>query len=260
MAHFPGAASASTISQLLGDLNFPVHKRQLLQHARGKGAGEDICAALEELLEEEYRSLDQVTAGLTARRDVRGRGDRDEHRRHDSAAAHRAQGSQTESGRLAAHPRDGGAPGGLIPQLAHALSDLRFPAGTSAMVEHAQAHGAGDRLVAALQALPPRDFDTIDEVFAAFAEDLGSAPPAGRKVQRAPNLQNMLGDAIFPAWKQDLAARARDNGADDDLLEALEKLPQRQYGDVSEVLKALGGGADSSRQSRGSPSGGRPVS
>ena len=258
MAQFPGAASARTIAGYLGDLKFPVQKRQLLQHARRNGAGEDICTALEELPDGEYRSLERVTAELAARRDVRGRGDRDEHLRHDSAAAHRS-GSE----KLAAHPRDGGAPGGLIPQLAHALRDLRFPAGAGAMVQHAQAQGAEDRLVAALQALPPRDFDTIDEVFEAFAEDMGSTPPAGRNVQNARNFQNMLGDAIFPAWKQDLAARARDNGADDDLLAALENLPQRQYGDVSEVLKALGGGADSSRQSRGSPQsgqgGGRPV-
>lgn len=225
MARFPGAgaASARTIAGYLGDLNFPVHKRQLLQHARRNGAGEDICTALEELPDGEYRSLERVTA------------------------------------ELAAHPRDGGAPGGLIPQLAHALRDLRFPAGTGAMVQHAQVQGAEDRLIAALQALPPRGFDTIDEVFEAFAEDMGSTPPAGRNVQNARNFQNMLGDAIFPAWKQDLAARARDNGADDDLLKALENLPQRQYGDASEVLKALGGGENSSRQSRGSPSGGRPV-
>jgi len=247
MARFPGAASATAIAGYLADLDFPVHKRQLLQHARSNGAGEDICTALAELPAQEYRSLEQVTAELAERRDVRGRGDSDEHLRHESAAAHRAPG-----GRAAAHPRDGGAPGGLIPQLAHCLSDLRFPAGTSALIAHAQAHGAEDRLIAALEALPPRGFDTIDEVFAAFAGDEGGAPAAGGNVQRA------LGDAIFPAWKQELAARARDNGADDELLEALEHLPQRQYGDVSEVLKALGGG-DSSRQSRGSPSGGRPV-
>lgn len=72
-------------------------------------------------------------------------------------------------------------------------------------------------------------------------------------------LAKQLEGAIFPAWKQDLVARARDNGAEGELREAIESLPERQYDDLSEVAKAVGGGEDSSRQTHGSPQMGRPT-
>ena len=48
-------------------------------------------------------------------------------------------------------------------------------------------------------------------------------------------LRTALGDASFPASKQDLIAHAITEGADDSVLEALERLHEGMYGGLMDV-------------------------
>lgn len=257
MPHFPGAALPSTVSRYLRNLRFPTHKQTLIQHARTTDAREDVFEALEELPEREYGDLTDVIEELAVRRDVRGRGDRDEHLSHEGPAAHRSGGQVTA-------PADEQAKGGAWPQLVKALEDVRFPASKRVLTQHAQVHGAGDTLLAALARLDDRSFDNIDEVMAALAGVHVARKRAGQdgppEPRPAPAIAaDALRGTIFPAWKANLLRRAEENGAAEDFRAAIAALPERQYGDISEVLKALSGGEDNTRQSRGTPEAGRPL-
>lgn len=58
----------------------------------------------------------------------------------------------------------------------------------------------------------------------------------------APNpiqLQKHLKGVDYPAGKSDLIQTARDHGADDNVINALEKIPDRQYDGPNAVSKAV---------------------
>lgn len=50
------------IQKYLAGLRYPVNKRELLDTARGNGAGEDVLAALERLPERDYHGPNTVSA------------------------------------------------------------------------------------------------------------------------------------------------------------------------------------------------------
>jgi len=54
-------------------------------------------------------------------------------------------------------------------------------------------------------------------------------------------VQRYLGGIDYPASKQTIIETAEDSGAGDDVLEALERLPERNYDDPTEVSSALSG-------------------
>jgi hypothetical protein len=58
----------------------------------------------------------------------------------------------------------------------------------------------------------------------------------------APNpieLQKHLSGVDYPADRDTLIRTARENGADDDLLQSRQQLPERQYSGPDEVTEAL---------------------
>jgi hypothetical protein len=54
-------------------------------------------------------------------------------------------------------------------------------------------------------------------------------------------VQRYLGGIDYPASKQTIIETAEDSGAGDDVLEALERLPERDYDDPTEVSSQLSG-------------------
>ncbi|WP_261165086.1 DUF2795 domain-containing protein [Microbacterium sp. Marseille-Q6965] len=55
-------------------------------------------------------------------------------------------------------------------------------------------------------------------------------------------LQKYLGGVDYPVSKEDLVARARDNGAPDDLVSALESAGQDSFDSPTDVSSAVAGG------------------
>ncbi len=53
------------------------------------------------------------------------------------------------------------------------------------------------------------------------------------------DVQKSLSGVNYPATKTVLIERARYNGADEDVLDDLGKLPEQQYGGPDEVQKAM---------------------
>jgi hypothetical protein len=53
-------------------------------------------------------------------------------------------------------------------------------------------------------------------------------------------LQRYLKGVDYPASRDDLVRRAREHGASDDVIEALERLPATRFESPSDVSQALG--------------------
>ena len=59
----------------------------------------------------------------------------------------------------------------------------------------------------------------------------------------APNpvqVQKFLGGLDYPVGKQDLLERARSEGADENVMEALERIPEREYDSPTAVSREVG--------------------
>jgi hypothetical protein len=54
------------------------------------------------------------------------------------------------------------------------------------------------------------------------------------------NVTQHLKGMDFPASKDDLVRHAKDNGADQDVLDSIEQLPESRYGTMADVMKAYG--------------------
>lgn len=54
------------------------------------------------------------------------------------------------------------------------------------------------------------------------------------------NLSRFLKGLDFPADQSDLVERAKENGADQGVLEVLSKMPRRAYKSMADVMEAYG--------------------
>lgn len=60
---------------------------------------------------------------------------------------------------------------------------------------------------------------------------------------RVPNpiqVQKFLGGIDYPAGKKDIVERAKSEGADKDVLDALGRIPDQEYSSPAAISKALG--------------------
>lgn len=53
-------------------------------------------------------------------------------------------------------------------------------------------------------------------------------------------IQRSLKGVDYPADKDELTAKARDNGASEDVMHYLEQLPDQEFGTPADVSKSLG--------------------
>lgn len=53
-------------------------------------------------------------------------------------------------------------------------------------------------------------------------------------------IQNLFKGLNFPASKQDITSKARENGADDNVMSMLQKLPDKMFQNQNEVTDELG--------------------
>ena len=62
----------------------------------------------------------------------------------------------------------------------------------------------------------------------------------GGPIRKFVDVQKALKGASYPADKASLVETAKGNGADDEVLTALEALPEQQYSSPAEVSKGIG--------------------
>ena len=58
--------------------------------------------------------------------------------------------------------------------------------------------------------------------------------------QSPANVTHNLKGIDFPAKKADLIQQAKDNGAESDVLDAIEAMPERDYETMADVMEAYG--------------------
>ena len=63
-------------------------------------------------------------------------------------------------------------------------------------------------------------------------------------VKSPADIQKHLRGVRFPASKQDLMDKARENGAPDDVVNALQSLSGNQFSNPQEVMRALSNGEE----------------
>ncbi len=56
----------------------------------------------------------------------------------------------------------------------------------------------------------------------------------------AANVTHYLAGVKFPVGKREIEEQARRNGADPPVLDAIRDMPERQFSDMSDVMKAFG--------------------
>lgn len=54
------------------------------------------------------------------------------------------------------------------------------------------------------------------------------------------NVMKQIAGISFPAAKNDILAKARENGAPQEVMDILEKMPDQEFGGPQDILKAFG--------------------
>lgn len=54
------------------------------------------------------------------------------------------------------------------------------------------------------------------------------------------NITHHLEGTDFPATRADLEKNAKNNGAEDDVLDVIRQMPDQEYGSMSDVTKGIG--------------------
>lgn len=58
--------------------------------------------------------------------------------------------------------------------------------------------------------------------------------------QSPSNISHHLSGIDFPASRDDLIRHAQSHDADEDVLKVLQQMPQRDYGNMADVMKGVG--------------------
>lgn len=67
-----------------------------------------------------------------------------------------------------------------------------------------------------------------------------ASPESGRSTPNPVQIQKFLGGLDYPVGKQDVLAKAREKGADEKVLKALESIPDRQYDSPVSISREVG--------------------
>lgn len=85
------------------------------------------------------------------------------------------------------------------------------------------------------------DVDTRADSFASSMEaQMAMSNQHGGPIRKFVDVQKALKGASYPADRTSLLETAKSNGADDDVLAAIEALPEERYGSPAEVSKGVG--------------------
>ena len=66
------------------------------------------------------------------------------------------------------------------------------------------------------------------------------ADKQGKQTVNPIQVQKYLGGVDYPASREDLVNRARDKGADDNIMDTLNRIPDKEYNSPTDVTKAIG--------------------
>jgi hypothetical protein len=68
----------------------------------------------------------------------------------------------------------------------------------------------------------------------------GQQADAGHAIPNPIQVQKFLGGLDYPVGKQDILDKARSEGADDNVMEALERIPDEEYASPVDISRQIG--------------------
>jgi hypothetical protein len=107
------------------------------------------------------------------------------------------------------------------------LTGLEYPCGRDRVVEYAARRGADDKVLAYLRILPNRRYQDPPAIRRAYLSTTmrGEAMESTNPIQ----MQKYLSGVDYPCDRDKLVAHARSQGADDQVLQGLESMPDRTF-------------------------------
>jgi hypothetical protein len=139
-----------------------------------------------------------------------------------------------------------------------ALKGMDYPAGKQAILEKARENNAPQEIMQILEDIPEREYENAADVSKEFKGETGHVEEMGRTEGRggreegegishrgagSPPIeaQKALKGMDYPAGKQEIIEKARENNAPQEVMQILEDLPEREFQNAADVSKEFSG-------------------
>lgn len=113
------------------------------------------------------------------------------------------------------------------------LQGVNFPASRTDLQQQAEQNQAEEDVLLIIAVLPDVSYDTMDSVGEAVDQ-------ANQRSPRPTMLAHAIKGVRLPARKDDLVRQAQQNGASQEVMDALQALPDDEYRTMADVMKAFG--------------------
>ena len=140
--------------------------------------------------------------------------------------------------------RGGTRRGGITSEIEKSLKGISFPASKQDLVQQAKSNHASRDVINAIKNLPEDRFNSPTDVAKAWGEERRgehTEHSAGtRRGGITSEIEKSLKGISVPANKQDLVQQAKKNNASQNVVHAIEKLPEDKFKSPTDVAKAWG--------------------
>jgi|GEM_PF-632002 len=131
--------------------------------------------------------------------------------------------------------------GGITAEIEKALKGMNYPASKQNLVQQAKSNHASRDVINAIQDLPENRFNSPTDVAKAWGEERRGTQHGGtRRGGLTTEIEKSLKGINFPANKQELLQQAKKNKASQNVVNAIEKLPEEKFNSPTDVAKAWG--------------------
>ncbi|MEL7669529.1 DUF2795 domain-containing protein [Methanobacterium sp.] len=140
--------------------------------------------------------------------------------------------------------RGGTRRGGITSEIEKSLKGISFPANKQDLVQQAKSNHASREVIKDIQNLPEDRFNSPIDIAKAWGEEKrGEQTTRSVGTRRGgitSEIEKSLKGISFPANKQDLVQQAKKNNASQNVLQAIENLPEDKFKSPTDVAKAWG--------------------
>ena len=140
--------------------------------------------------------------------------------------------------------RGGTRRGGITSEIEKSLKGINFPENRQDLVQQAKSNRASRDVIKAIHDLPEDRFNSPTDVARAWGEERrGEYTERSGGTRRGgitSEIEKSLKGINFPASRQDLVQQAKKNNASQNVVRAIEKLPEDKFNSPTDVAKAWG--------------------
>ena len=131
--------------------------------------------------------------------------------------------------------------GGLTTEIERSLKGIHFPADKRDLVQQAKKNKASSDVMQAIRNLAEDKFNSPTDVAKAWGEERkGPQPGETHRGGITTEIERSLKGINFPASRKDLVQQAKSNHASNDVIKAIQNLPEDRFNSPTDVAKAWG--------------------